>query len=89
MSDQPKLAYELFCALTNYPDQVSLMDLAECVVAGKVKLKPPTVTFETTKDFAWSLRNPDRAKYKVLIVAIEKEVIERLESPIILPGKIN
>lgn len=78
-------------ALEKYPERVGLVPLEQLVVEsarGNDK-RPAYLKLAVPDEVVKSLRgSADRRKDLLLLVSIPKEVMERAESSIILPGEV-
>lgn len=83
-------------ALANCPERLRVTDLSEVVYKAIVppkqrRGKPPVahLTIRATPKMVAQIQKEDAAeRFRFLIVAIPEEAIERIESPIVLPGEV-
>lgn len=82
----------LLGALERDPAAVSLVDAREFVseTARPNGKHPASLTVLTTDDVVKSLRGAEAdARHLVLLVSLRMDVVQRLESPIVLPGEVR
>lgn len=77
-------------ALEKYPERLRLLPVDQLVMdsARGNEKRPAFLKLAVPDEIVKALRGADRSKDVVLLVTIPKEVLERSESPIILPGEI-
>jgi hypothetical protein len=78
-------------ALDKYPERVELVPLAELVTesARKNDKRPAYVKLSVPDDVVKNLRGKAGEHDLVLLVRVPKEVLERSESRILLPGEVR
>lgn len=78
-------------ALDKYPDRVQVVPLARLVTesARKNEKRPAYVKLDVPDDMVKSLRGKAGDQDLMLVVVVPKEVLERKESRIILPGEVR
>lgn len=81
--------HALAFALENYPERVQAIDLAELVMesARQNDKRPAYVKIAVPDEWVKALRGPREGRNLQLLVEIPREVEERSESSIILPGE--
>jgi hypothetical protein len=87
--DDPRKA--LTFALEKYPDRVELMPMQELVIesARQNPKRPAYVKLAVPDDVVKSLKGaPHADRDLVLVVRVPREVLQRAESRIILPGEV-
>ncbi len=80
----------LLFALEKYPERVTTLPVEQLLMdsaRGNDK-RPAYVKLAVPDEWVKALRGADRSKDVLLMVSIPKEVKERSESSIILPGEI-
>ena len=81
----------LLYALQKYPERLAILPLDQIVMdsaRGNDK-RPAYVKLAVPDEFVKALRgSADRRKDLLMLVSVPKEVLERSESSIILPGEI-
>lgn len=79
----------LLFALEKYPDRIQAIDLAELVIesARQNPKRPAYVKLAVPDDWVKSLRGPRDNASRWLLVEVPREVEERSQSSIILPGE--
>lgn len=89
MTPSDRLVEELLFALANAPERVSVMNARDYAqTRRKSGRRPPQLIFNVGEDFVRSVRGAaDRAKYRIAMVAIPMDVVERMDSRIVLPGE--
>lgn len=97
-ADRLNAAMEGFVwTLQNCPHRLRVTDLSEVAYKSSVPLKnrrgkPPSATLTiraTPKMIAQIQKSDAEERFRFLIVAIPEESIERMASPIVLPGEIS
>jgi len=78
-------------ALDKYPDRVEVVPLAQLVTesARKNEKRPAYVKLEVPDEMVKALRGKQGGQDLMLLVVVPKEVLERKESRIILPGEVR
>lgn len=78
-------------ALEKYPERVEMVPLEELVTdsARQNPRRPAYVTLQVPDDLVKSLRGGKESKDMVLLVRVPKEILERSESLIVLPGEVR
>jgi hypothetical protein len=87
--DDPRKA--LTFALEKYPDQVELMPMQELVIesARQNPKRPAYVKLAVPDEVVKSLKGGQHAdRDLMLVVRVPREVLQRAESRIILPGEV-
>lgn len=84
----------LLFAAQNYPEAVSIADARAILVGGArgndQQEVPGRIDLQVSDEIVRSLTGqPGKAKWKVLVVAINTEAVERAQSPIVLPGELG
>jgi hypothetical protein len=90
MDDDPRKA--LTWALEKYPEKVELMAMQELVLesARQNPKRPAYVKLAVPDDLVKSLKGAPRDDHDlVLVVRVPREVMQRSESRIILPGEVR
>lgn len=77
-------------ALEKYPERVHAIDLSELVVesARQNPKRPAYVKIMVPDEWVKALRGPTKGGNLLLLVEVPREVEERSESSIILPGEV-
>ena len=81
----------LLYAVQKYPERLGVLPLEQAVTdsARSNARRPAYVKLAVSDELVKALRGPaDRRKDLLLLVSIPKEVLERSESSIILPGEV-
>ncbi len=80
----------LLFALDKYPDRITAIDLAELVIesARENPKRPAYVKLAVPDDWVKALRGPRESTHRWLLVEVPREVEERSQSSIILPGEV-
>ena len=93
MTEPMQLVAEMLFALTNYPEMVSIDDLANHIVKVRVggrKKKPPEMVARISREIALALKKPPaERRLKIFIVCVRTPAIERAGSPILAPGEVR
>lgn len=79
-------------ALEKYPERVEMIPLQEVVTdsARKNAKRPAYVTLAVPDDLVKGLKGSrDEQRDLVLLVVVPKEILERSESRIVLPGEVR
>ena len=79
-------------ALEKYPERVEMVPLQEIVTdsARKNAKRPAYVTLAVPDDLVKGLKGSrDEQRDLVLLVVVPKEILERSESRIVLPGEVR
>jgi hypothetical protein len=81
-------------ALEKYPERVEMLPLAELVIesARQNDKRPAYVKIAVPDDMVKALkgaRGPETERDLVLLVRLPREVLERSESRIVLPGEVR
>jgi hypothetical protein len=78
-------------ALEKYPERVEMVPLEQLVTesARQNPRRPAYVTLQVTDELVKSLRGREESRDLVLLVRVPKEVLERSESLIVLPGEVR
>lgn len=90
MADQNRLVEELLFALANKPESVSIIDAREYAkTLRKSKNRPSSqLIFNVSDDVLLSVKGAeDRAQWRVAMVAIRADALDRMDSPIHLPNE--
>jgi len=88
--DDPRKA--LTFALEKYPERVELMPMQELVLesARQNPKRPAYVKLAVPDDLVKSLKGaPQEGHDLVLVVRVPREVLQRAESRIVLPGEVR
>ena len=88
--DNPRKA--LTFALEKYPERVELMPMHELVIesARQNPKRPAYVKLAVPDELVKSLKGTQQADHDlVLVVRVPREVLERAESRILLPGEVR
>jgi hypothetical protein len=88
--DNPRKA--LTFALEKYPERVELMPMHELVIesARQNPKRPAYVKLAVPDELVKSLKGTQHADHDlVLVVRVPREVLERAESRILLPGEVR
>lgn len=87
-SNDPRRA--LAFALEKYPERVQAIDLAELVIesARQNAKRPAYVKVAVPDEWVKALRGPREGRSLRLLVEIPRDVEDRSESSIILPGEV-
>ncbi len=78
-------------AVEKYPEKVTAVPVQKLMMesARQNDKRPAYVKLAVSDDMVKALRgSPDKSKDLVLVVSIPKEILERSESRIILPGEV-
>ena len=78
-------------ALEKYPERVEIVPVEELLMdsARGNEKRPAYVKLAVPDDIVKALRgSADRSQELLLLVRVPKEILERSESPIILPGEV-
>ncbi len=77
-------------ALEKYPDQVQAIDLAELVIesARRNAKRPAYLKIAVPDEWVKALRGPKESRSLQLLVEVPREIEDRSESSIILPGEV-
>ncbi len=80
----------LLFALDHYPERIQAIDLAELVIesARENPKRPAYVKLAVPDDWVKALRGPRESDNRWLLVEVPREVEERSQSSIILPGEV-
>ena len=80
----------LLFALEKYPERIQAIDLDELVIesARQNERRPAYVKVAVPDDWVKALRGPKTRQNRWLLVEVPREVEERSESSIILPGEL-
>jgi hypothetical protein len=78
-------------ALDKYPERVQVVPISHLVTesARKNEKRPAYVKLEVPDDLVKALRGKQGEQDLMLLVVVPKEVLERKESRIILPGEVR
>jgi hypothetical protein len=87
--DDPRKA--LAFALEKYPERVEAIPLAELVVdsARQNDKRPAYVKLAVPDGVVKSLKSRESERDLLLVVSVPREVLERADSRIILPGEVR
>ena len=89
--DPAELLHALAFALEKYPERIEAIPIEELVLdsARQNAKRPAFLKIAVADETVKSLRgSPDRRENLVLVVSIPKEVEERSQSLIVLPGEV-
>lgn len=80
----------LLFALDKYPERIQAIDLDQLVLesARQNEKRPAYVKVAVPDEWVKSLRGPREGQNRLLLVEVPREVEERSESSIILPGEL-
>ncbi|HUP43481.1 MAG TPA: hypothetical protein VM599_09745 [Thermoanaerobaculia bacterium] len=80
----------LLFALDKYPERIQAIDLDQLVLesARQNEKRPAYVKVAVPDEWVKSLRGPREGQNRLLLVEVPREVEERSESAIILPGEL-
>ncbi|HEX2643226.1 MAG TPA: hypothetical protein VHU81_09550 [Thermoanaerobaculia bacterium] len=78
-------------ALEKYPERVEMVPLEELVTdsARQNARRPAYVTLAVPDDVVKGLKGKTESRDLVLLVVVPKEILERSESRILLPGEVR
>lgn len=78
-------------ALEKYPERVELVPLEQVVIdsARQNAKRPAYVTLTVPDEVVKSLKGARENKDLILLVRVPKEILERSESLIVLPGEVR
>ncbi len=78
-------------ALEKYPERVEMVSLEEIVTdsARQNPKRPAYVTLAVPDDVVKSLKGRRESSDLLLLVRVPKEILERSESRIVLPGEVR
>lgn len=78
-------------ALEKYPERVEMIPIRELVTdsARQNPKRPAYVTLQVPDDVVKGLRGREEDTDLVLLVVVPKQVLERSESLIVLPGEVR
>jgi hypothetical protein len=78
-------------ALEKYPERVEMVPIEELVTdsARQNARRPAYVTLSVPDDVVKGLRGRSESRDLVLLVVVPREVLERSESRILLPGEVR
>lgn len=78
-------------ALEKYPERVEMVAIEELVTdsARQNARRPAYVTLSVPDDVVKGLRGRSESRDLVLLVVVPREVLERSESRILLPGEVR
>ncbi|HEY7214815.1 MAG TPA: hypothetical protein VIC28_09305 [Thermoanaerobaculia bacterium] len=78
-------------ALEKYPDRVEMVPIEELVTdsARQNPKRPAYVTLAVPDEVVKSLKGGRESRDLVLLVRVPKEILERSESRIVLPGEVR
>ena len=78
-------------ALEKYPERVEMVPLEQLVTesARQNPKRPAYVKLDVPDDLVKSLRGREETRDLVLLVRVPREVLERSESLIVLPGEVR
>lgn len=78
-------------ALSTYPDRVEIAPIEQLVLetARQNPKRPAYLKVAVPDDLVKQLRGRDQERDLVLLLRVPKEVLERADSPIVLPGEEN
>ena len=78
-------------ALEKYPDQVEIAPIEQLVMdsARKNAKRPAWVKLAVPDDMVKNLRGSRDAKDLLLVVQVPRDVLDRVDSRIVLPGEVR
>lgn len=78
-------------ALEKYPERVELVPLDELVMesARQNAKRPAYVKMAVPDDVVKSLRGTAAQRDLILMVRVPRDVVDRIDSPIVLPGEVR
>jgi hypothetical protein len=76
-------------ALENYPEKIDIAPVEKLITdsARQNQKRPAYIKLAVPDEVVQALRGPQNATQRVFLVRLPKDLLDRAESPIVLPGE--